>query len=370
MYHHQKDNMKRYSVKNTILLPGLLLLMAGCGKTDKEAVTESKAPVLETFNLQREILSSSVSIPAEMTGFQYVDLYAKVSSYVKDLKVDIGSKVKKGQLLIELEAPEISSQLAAAESQLHSQEAVYTASNSTYNRFLETSKVEGTISKNDLEVALSRKNSDYAKLQAAKAAYKEVQIMQSYLQIRAPFDGVVTARNINTGAYVGPAGKGSELPLLTVQDDKKLRLSVAVPETYAAYLKHGDSISFTVRSLPNQTFKAKIARMSGALDARLRSERVEMDIENNTLLMPGMVAEVTLPLKSADSTFVVSKSAVVTYSEGTFVVKSVNGKAHRIAVKKGRTEGDKVEIYSDSLKENDKLVKLASEEIREGSALN
>ncbi|RYJ44818.1 Efflux transporter, RND family, MFP subunit [Flavobacterium beibuense] len=370
MYHHQKDNMKRYSVKNIILLTGLLLLMAGCGKTDKEATTEAKAPVLETFSLQKEILSSSVSIPAELTGFQYVDLYAKVSSYVKELKVDIGSKVKKGQLLILLEAPEISSQLAAAESQLHSQEAVYTASNSTYNRFLETSKVEGTISKNDLEVALSRKNSDYAKLQAAKAAYKEVQIIQSYLQIRAPFDGVVTARNINTGAYVGPAGKGSELPLLTVQDDKKLRLSVSVPETYAAYLKHGDSISFTVRSLPNQTFKAKIARMSGALDARLRSEKVEMDIENNTLLMPGMVAEVTLPLKSTNSTFVVSKSAVVTYSEGTFVVKSVNGKAHRVAVKKGRTEGDKVEIYSDSLSTDDKLVKLASEEIREGTALN
>lgn len=84
--------------------------------------------------------------------------------------------------------------------------------------------------------------------------------------------------------------------------------------------------------------------MSGALDAMLRSEKVEMDIENNTLLIPGMVAEVTIPLKSPDSTFVVSKSAVVTYSEGTFVVKSVNGKAHRIAVKKGGTEGDKVEM--------------------------
>ena len=363
-HQHQTNNMKRYLIPATAFVFAIGF-MVSCGKTDKETVAVEEEPVIETFNLQKEKLSSEIKLPAELAGFHQVDLYAKVSSFVKELKVDIGSEVKAGQLLIVLEAPEVSSQLAAAQSRLHSQEAIYTASNSTYNRIFETSKVEGTISKNDLEQAQARKNSDYAQLQAARASYKEIQTIQGYLQIRAPFDGVVTARNINTGAYVGPAGKGSEAPLLTVQDQKKLRLSVSVPEMYTGYLKDGDEISFNVRSMPSETFKAKIARMSGALDTRLRSERVEMDVINTTTrLLPGMVAEVVLPLNAQESTFVVPKTAVLSYSEGTFVIKSINNKAHRVTVKKGRESGDNVEIYSDSLQVNDVLVKAASEELR------
>lgn len=352
--------------KNSIYLL-LTLSLYNCGKTEKGttelAVTE---PHIETFALEKQKLSSEIMLPAELAGFRHTDLYAKVSSYVKDLKVDIGSDVTEGQLLVVLEAPEISSQLAAAESRLRSQQAVYTASNSTYNRIYETSKVEGTISKNDLDQALARKSSDYAQLQAAQAAYKEIQVLQGYLQIRAPFSGVITSRNINTGAYVGPVGKGSELPLLTLQDQKKLRLSVSVPEMYTGYLKKGDELSFTVKSLPGETFRAKISRMSGALDLRLRSEKVEMDVVNTgKKLLPGMVAEVLLPLNSTESTFVVPKTAVINTSEGLFIIKAVNGKAKRFTVKKGKEAGDNIEIFSDSLQEKDRLVKLASEELRD-----
>lgn len=360
-------------MKKYIILPAaaftVLSLLNSCGKKEEAPVAEVE-PTIETFDLHKEKLSSDIRLPAELQGFKQVDLYAKVSSFVKELKVDIGSEVKAGQLLIVLEAPEISSQLAAAESRLRSQEAVYTASNSTYNRVLETSKVEGTISKNDLDLANSRKSSDYAQLQAAKAAYKEVQTMRNYLQIRAPFDGVVTARNINTGAYVGPAGKGSDLPLLTVQDQKKLRLAVSVPEMYAGYLKNGDEISFSVRSFPSQTFKAKIQRMAGALDVRLRSERVEMDVINDTKkLLPGMVAEVMLALHSQDSTYVVPKTAVVSSSEGAYVIAVKGNATHRTGVVKGRESGDNIEIFSDSLSVNQKLVKAANEEMRNGTAV-
>jgi membrane fusion protein (multidrug efflux system) len=345
------------------------LSVLSCGNTDKApAAPAAEEPKIETFALQKQKLSSEIMLPAELSGFRHVDLYAKVNSYVKEMKVDIGSEVRQGQLLIVLEAPEISSQLAAAESRLHSQEAVYMASNSTYSRIYETSKVEGTISKNDLDLALSRKNADYANLQAARAAYKEIQVNLSYLQICAPFDGVVSARNVNTGTYAGPAGKGSELPLLTVQDQKKLRLAVSVPEMYTGYLKQGDELAFTVKSLPGQTFRAKISRMSGALDLKLRSERVELDVINtNKKLLPGMVAEVLLPLNSKDSTYVVPKTAVINTSEGLFVIKSDNGKARRVEIKKGREAGDDVEVFSDSLSVSDQLVKSASEELRNGT---
>lgn len=346
-----------------------MLFLASCAEKKEETVAVEEAPVIETFVAQKEKLSTELRMPAELVGFQQVDVYAKVSSFVKELKVDIGSEVKKGQLLMILEAPETSSQLAAAESRLRSQEAVYLTSNSTYKRFLETSKVEGTISKNDLELAEGRKNSDYAQLQAAKASYREVQNIISYLQIRAPFDGVVAARNVNLGAYVGPTGKGSDLPLVTIQQQDKLRLSVFVPEAYTGYLSNGDELVFSVKSLLGQNFKAKIARKSGALDSRLRSERVEMDVLNTTKkLLPGMVAEVLLPLNAKDSTFVVPKSAVVSSSEGIFVLKVQDHKTLRTKVQKGREFEDRVEVFGE-IEPNTVLVKIASEEIKDGTEI-
>ncbi|REH01018.1 efflux RND transporter periplasmic adaptor subunit [Flavobacterium aquicola] len=355
--------MKNKIILSTALFLIALFLLNSCNSKKEEtaAVTEIE-PKTETFLLQKEKLTTELRLPAELTGFQQVDLYAKVSSFVKILKVDIGSKVKKGQLLIVLEAPEISSQLAAAESRLRSMEAIYATSKSTYNRLYETSKVEGTISKNDLEMASGKKNSDYAQYQAAIAAHKEVSIMRGYLEIRAPFDGVVAARNVNLGTFVGPT---SSSPLLTIQQQDKLRLAVSIPELYTGYLHQGDEMSFNVKSLPD-TFKATIQRMSGALDLKLRSERVEMDVHNTKgNLLPGMVAEVVLPLNAKDSTFVIPKSAFVNAAEGTFVIKVVNHKATRIDVKKGREIDDKIEIFGD-LNSKDKLIKIASEEIKEG----
>ena len=193
--------------------------------------------------------------------------------------------------------------------------------------------------------------------------------MKSYLEIRAPFSGIISARNVNLGAYVGPAGQGSELPLLTLQQQDKLRLSVYVPELYTGYLKNGDGLSFSVESIPNQTFHAKIARMSGTLDSRLRSERIELDVENkDKKLLPGMVAEVLLSLKAKDSNYVVPKSSVVTSSEGVYVLRVQNHKTVRIPVKKGREAENRVEIFGD-IPENSILIKLASEEIKEGTAV-
>ncbi|WP_316929247.1 efflux RND transporter periplasmic adaptor subunit [Cyclobacterium qasimii] len=201
------------------------------------------------------------------------------------------------------------------------------------------------------------------------AAHKEVIVMKSYLNISAPFDGIVTTRNVNLGAYVGPAGKGSDMPLLTIQQQDKLRLAVSIPELYTGYLKRGDEISFNVKSLPD-TFTATVERMSGALDLKLRAERVEMDIENTSgAMLPGMVAEVRLPLNAKDSTFVVPKSALVNSTENIFVIRVENQKASRIEVKKGREIDDQIEIFGD-LNNNDKMVLVASEEIKEGDFIN
>lgn len=338
------------------------------GKTSDEAVAATAAGP-ELFPLQKAKLSTGLQLPGELLAYQQVDLYAKVSSFVKELKVDIGSEVKQGDLLITLEAPELSSQQIAADSRLHSQEAIYAASKATYERLLETSKIPGTVSQNDLDQAQARMNADKAQLEAAKAVYKEIGVMKGYLEIRAPFSGVITARNVNPGAYVGPAGRGSEFPLFTLQEQKHLRLAVSVPELYAGYLSNGAEVSFRVKSLPNETFKANVKRMAGALDTKLRSERVEVDVQNESkLLLPGMIAEVSIPLPAKDSNYVVPKSAVVNSAERVFVIRIVNHKAEWVDVKKGRELDGQLEVFG-NLNAGDQLVKIGSEEIRNGSAL-
>lgn len=349
--------------------------ITSCHSNSNEALSEqdtdqdSASSAVETFNLQKGKLSTNLQVPGELLPYQQVDLYAKESSFVKKVYVDVGSEVKQGQLLVTMDAPEINSNLAAAKSKLQSQEAIYTASNSNYNRLVETSKTPGTISKNDIDQAAARKNSDKAQLDAAKSAYQSVAATENYLNIRAPFSGVISARNVNPGAYVGPSGKGSDVPLFVLQEQKHLRLVISVPEVYTNLLKQNDEVNFTVKALPNQHFTAKVKRMAGALDERLRSERLEMDVSNNNKnLLPGMFAEVNIPLPASDSTFVIPKSALVTSTERVFVIRAANHKANWVDVRKGREAGDQVEIYG-NLNEGDQLVKTASDEIRDGSAL-
>jgi membrane fusion protein (multidrug efflux system) len=355
-----------------LAITGLVMSIIGQGchaDANKETKVKEVTPTVATFKLETGKLSTALQLPGELSAYQQVDLYAKVSSFVKRLNADIGSQVTKGQLLMTLEAPEMTSQLAAAKSKLKAQEAVSTASKANYDRLLETSKTPGTISKNDLDQAVARKNSDEAQLEASKAAFQEVGTIRNYLEIRAPFSGIITARNVDLGAYVGPSGKGSDLPLFTLQDQKKLRLAISIPEVYTGYLKDGHSVTFTVRSVPGKTFNAKVKRLSGALDMRLRSERVEIDVPNeDKALLPGMIAEVNIPLPANASTFVVSRNAIMDTSEGIYVIKVENGKAVKVPVKKGRESDDKVEIFG-QLSAGNELVAQPSDEMKDGSVI-
>ena len=343
----------------------------GEGK-DKNKPThpDSAAAPVATFSLEKGRLSTNFVTPGELIAYQQVDLYAKVSSFVKKLYVDVGSEVREGQLLATMEAPELGSQLASAQSKVKSQEAIYIASKANYDRLVETSKTPGTISQNDIDQADARQKSDLAQWDAAKSAYNEIAETLKYLEVRAPFSGVISMRNVNPGAYVGPAGKGSELPMFTLQEQKHLRLVVSVPEAFTGFLSQKDQVKFSVRALPNQQFTAKVNRLAGALDTRLRSERTEMDVYNdNGKLLPGMVAEVNLPMPAQDSTFIVPASAVVNSTERVFVIKvDSDHKAQWVDVKTGRSEGGKTEIYGD-LQPGDQLVKTASEERRNGSTI-
>lgn len=368
---HQQNN--KMNTRQIGFIFFLFMLFTACDNTPKEKEksvidTSRQEAVATTFTLKKDSITSQVSLPAELQAFRETDLYAKVSSYVNKLYVDVGSQVRAGQVLIQLDAPEITSQLSAAKSNLHSREAIYTASNSTYQRLLETSKVEGTISKNDLEQAHARKDADLAQFKAAQATYQELQIMQSYLQIKAPFDGVITLRNVNIGAFVGA---GTQTPLLSIQEQKHLRLAVSVPSAYSSYLKIGDQISFSVPYIKGEVFKANISRMAGALDKTLRSQLVELDIPNaDKKILAGTVADVSISLKSRNNPFVVPKTAVMTTQEGVFVIKVTDNKVQYIKVELGLETVENIEIFNEQLAENDTLMLKATEDITNASTVN
>ncbi|MEI3799324.1 MULTISPECIES: efflux RND transporter periplasmic adaptor subunit [unclassified Chitinophaga] len=368
-------NINKYSLSYRVmaaaaLLPiGLFFTACHSSRADDENEKEDGRVQVKIIHLQKSQLDASLKLPGEIKPFQFADLYAKVNSYVKNVNVDLGSQVTAGQVLATLDAPEMNTQLLEAQSRLHTKEAMFRASRATYERLLKTSKVPGTISPNDLDMAFEKMSADSAELLSSRSSYHEVQQMLGYLVIRAPFSGVISQRNVHPGTYVGPAGKGSDKPLFRLEEQQKLRLSVAVPEIYTDDAHHASNVRFTVKSLPGDTFTAKVNRIAGSLDVKLRSEILEMDVANKTArLLPGMYAEVQMPMPGKKDVYIVPKSAIISNSEKVFVIKAVNNKAVWIPVKCGNESNGQVEVFGD-LSDNDQLVQNGSDEIKEGTSL-
>jgi membrane fusion protein (multidrug efflux system) len=360
----------------TLALIGLGFTAAvstGCGRSDaknKAIVPAVTSPSLEGFPVEKGSIGSTFTVPGELTAFQQVDLYAKVNSFVQRLYVDVGSEVTTGQLLAKMDAPELNSQLDGAESRLKSQEAVFQASKLNYDRLMETSQTPGTVSSNDLDIAYAKQKSDQETLDADKAAYREIADTKNYLEIRAPFSGVITARNVSAGAYVGPSGKGSDAPLFTLQEQKKLRLVISVPETYSTSVKQNEIVTFKVKSLPGQSFTARVTRQAGALDSRLRAQHIEMDVINDDKkVLPGMVTEVSIPLAGDANSFVVPSDAVLNSTTGVFVIRIISGKMTWVPVETGRTFGNKTEVFG-KLTAGDTLLNKISDEMRDGTSVH
>lgn len=355
------------------MLAGLALIFAACNNEEKVTEKAAAMPMMmqgfETIAIHKTNPKVSLKLAGELLADQETDLYAKVNSYVQQLNVDIGSKVIAGQVLVVLDAPEIQAQLATAKSKLKAAEAIYIATKSNYDRMFDADKTEGAIAKDALDQITAKKLADEAQMNAAKSVYNELKAMNDYLVIRAPFSGTVTDRNVDLGAYVGPMGKAADLPLLVIQSNQKLRLSLSVPEANTPYLNIGDTIRFKVKSIPQKMYMAKISRKSGALDKQLRSEKIEADLVNlNQELKPLMVAETNIPLQAGEASFFIPKTALVDANLGVYVIRIENGKTKNIPVAKGRMMPDKVEIFGE-LNEGDHILMKASEEVEEGTSI-
>jgi multidrug efflux pump subunit AcrA (membrane-fusion protein) len=372
------------------------------------ALQSAQSQTIELVPVVRKAVSRTVEIPGEFQPFLNVTLHARVPGYVEKILVDRGSVVKQGDLLVELSAPEMKSQIAEAESKVQEAEAdriqaegklasmeaglislqaTLKSAQATYDRIQRASQTPGVVAGNELDVALQSVEAQRARLDAqraniqaqrasiaalaskklaAEAGLHALQQMEGYLKVTAPFDGVVSERDVHPGALVGPSGS---TPLLILQQVSQLRLVVAVPEENVGGIVRGTTVPFTVPAYPTRKFSGTVARIPPALDVKTRSLPVELDIPNKDFsLAPGMYPTVHWPVRSSDPALYVPKTSVVTTTERTFVVREKNGHAEWVNVQKGAVEGDLIRVIG-PLQEGDRIVKRATDEMREGMEL-
>jgi len=325
-------------------------------------------------------VSRTVELPGEILPFLSVSLHAKVPGYVETVLVDRGSVVKQGQLLIQLNAPEIKARIAeaefkvqVAESERLRAEAQLAGAQSTYERLKKAAETPGAVAGNELVQVEKEVQAAQASVRArgetSRAAQATVQAekdMEAYLRITAPFDGVITDRLVHPGAL---AGAGSDSVLLVIQQVAHLRLVVAVPEEDVGGISHGAKVEFRVPAYPDRVYSGAVARAAHVLDQKNRTMPVELDVFNpDGSLSPGMYPAVKWQVRRSHPALFVPKTSVVTTTERVFVIRSRNGRAEWVNVKKGAAEGDLIEVLGD-LKPGDMVVRRATDELREGSPI-
>jgi RND family efflux transporter MFP subunit len=297
-------------------------------------------------------LDTKVHLEGELSPYEAVSIHARANAFVATVPVDRGSRLKKGQLLASLVAPELQAQRAEAEAKAQ-------ADRSTLSRLRAAARTEGAVAVHDVELAEGALHAEEARVQTLRS-------MEQYLTVTAPFDGVVTERNIHPGALVGPQA-GMATPMFRFEQVDKLRLTVPVPESLVSVVDEGATASFSVRAWPGERFSGITRRVSHSVEPRTRAMMVELDVENGDgRLTPGMFADVVWPVRRSKPTLFVPASAIVQSTEKTFVARLRDRDVEQVPVQRGAAVEDLVEVFG-ALNEGDLVARRGSEELRPGT---
>ena len=369
------------AVKYGLSLTSGLAVVAATVMAQAPAPAAANAAV-EVVRVTSKAVERQVKLPGELEPYLAVPMYAKLPGFVKRVAVDRGSTVKQGQVLVTLEAPEIQAQIAEAQSKAQAlglqraeAEAKLASAQSTYDRLKAASATPGVVAENDVIVA--QKNAEAAQalvhsyedsIKAAQAQVESVNDLEQYLTLKAPFDGIITERNVHPGALVGTGT--SSPPLLRLHQVSRLRLVVAVPEALVGAMVKDARVPFTVPAYPGETFYGVANLVAHNLDEKTRSMPVELDVKNSDLrLSAGMYPEVQWPVRRPQPSLLLPPTTIVTTTERTFVVRVNNGVAEWVNVSRGARVGDLIEVFG-ALKEGDTIVRRGTDEIREGAKVN
>jgi RND family efflux transporter MFP subunit len=372
----------------------------------------AQPPTVTVTRVESHELSRAIRLPGELQPWQDTAIYARVQSFVETIKVDRGSLVRKGQVLARLRAPELDTQRSEAEAKVRAAqsqrvealarvsgiraqrleaEARLAADEATYQRLKAASATPGVVAGNDVEVAQRSVEAAKARIQLwsenEKAAQAQVRAIEegeralreaslsaknieAYLTITAPFDGVITERNVHQGSLATTSGT----PMLRLQQVSRLRLVVAVPENEVAGVTPGAKISFTLPAFPGETFAGTLQRTSRSLDPKTRTMPVELDVANPSgRLAPGMFPEVIWPVRRPRPSLFVPPSAIATTTERSFVIRIHEGLTEWVEVRRGASMNlqgaDLIEVFGD-LSAGDVIAVRGADELRAGTRVS
>jgi RND family efflux transporter MFP subunit len=288
--------------------------------------------------------SEDVSLPGNVQAFTDAAIFARTTGYLKARHADIGARVKAGQVLAEIDTPDLDQQLLQARADLASAQANVRLAQTTADRYRELIKTD-SVSRQDLDNATGNLEARQAAVQSADANVKRLEALQKFRTIYAPFDGVITARNIDIGALVGSGGNARELFHIASMD--RLRIYVNVPQVYTGAVRVGTEAAIRIQSLPGRTFTGRLVRTSQSIDTASRTLLAEIDLDNpGGAILPGSFAQVTLKLPTEATTFRLPVNTLIFRAEGLQVAVVSNGVVSLRPITAGRDFGSSVEVVS------------------------
>lgn len=305
-------------------------------------------PSVNVIHLKQGAPHQEIVLPANMQAFTDAPIYARTNGYLKKWYADIGAHVKSGQLLAEIDTPEVDQQLSQARAQLNTAKANFNLAQITAQRYQDLKNTEA-VAKQDVDNASGAFQASAATVASAEYQVKYLEQLESFKRIYAPFDGVITARNTDIGALISSGSNGGvTTQLFHISATRTLRVYVNVPQQYSQAAKPGLTAAVTLQEFPGRKFVGKLVRTSDAIDTASRTLLVEVDVDNPAgELLPGAYAEVHLKLPADIPTFIVPVNALIFRSQGLQVATVPDGShAALVSVTLGRDFGNEVEVVS------------------------
>ena len=377
--HHELPR-RRQIVRRTRIAVLVVLALLGVGAARTVYVRVSNARALEAGTAERAIqyvktalpqttgTGQTLALPGTLQGFTQSPISARASGYLKRWTKDIGSRVEKGELLAEIETPEIDQQLSQAIAARQQAASGLELAKSTVARW-ENLRKKDVVSQQDLDERRSALAQSTANLAAADANMQRLRQTEGFKRVLAPFAGVITRRNVDVGDLIDAGGGGGGRALFMLAQTDPLRVYINVPQAYAQLIKAGQPVVVTQAELRGQSFKGEVARTSGAIDTTTRMMQVEVSLPNKDgTLLPGAYVQVSLPLAASQS-LTIPANALIFRAEGTRVaVVDSQGRVHLRTVQLGRNYGETVEVL-DGLGATDRLVLNPSDSLADGDVV-
>lgn len=372
----RKRSNRGYLIAVIALIIVALVVVAGivprlnATKALKIETNDLATPTVATIQPKRGAPQQEIVLPGNMQAFIDSAIYARTNGYVKSWTVDIGAHVKAGQLLAEIETPEVDQQLDQARADLNTARANFHLSEITATRYQDLLKTD-SVSKQDVDNANGDFEAKKAMVASAQSNVKRLEELQSFEKIYAPFEGVITARNTDVGHLIDSgSGGGTATELFHIASLKKLRVYVNVPQQFSQAAKPGLIADITLPEFPGRLFTGTLVRTANSIDASSRTLLVEVDVENpGGILFPGAYTEVHLKLPSSAPTFVLPVSTLIFRSAGLQVATvSSDNKVSLVSIVIGRDYGTEVEVVS-GLSDSDSVIVSPPDSLVDGESV-